>query len=284
VEAATPVRGTIPALLTPFDADGALALDVLDEHVAWLAAHGVTCVSPLGTTGEGASLSLEERKRVVERVARHTSGVSQLPGTGMSSLPETIELSLFALEQGAAGVLVIPPWFFQASPRGTLAYFRALVDALPTGAPVFPYHIPSFSRVPVEDDVLRLPGVAGVKDSGGDLRHTLAWLREFPALVVLSGNDTHAAEMYAAGGRGTLTMLANVFPDRLEAIRRGEDVDASTRFLTGARALVESMPRHAALKYLVHRRAGVPRSRVRPPLDELGAEHEERLDALVASA
>lgn len=272
----------MPALLTPFS-DGGRRVDLalMDDHVAWLAEHGVRCVSPLGTTGEGASLSLEERKAIIARLCEHPSGVAVLPGTGTNALPETVELSRFALDRGAAAVLVIPPWYFAATPAGTRAYFREVLAALPDGAAVFPYHIPSFSRVPIHDDVLALPGVAGVKDSGGDLEHTLTWFREFPHLTVLSGNDAFAARMYAAGARGTLTMLANVFPDRLEAIRRGEDVEANQQFLVDARPVVESVPRHAALKYLLHRRAGLRRSSVRPPLEELAPEHERTLDALL---
>lgn len=275
------VAGTIPALLTPFrDGGRTLDLDSMDAHVSWLAEHGVTCVSPLGTTGEGASLSVDERRTVIARLLEHPSGVAVVPGTGTNALPETIELSRFALDRGAAAVLVIPPWYFPASTAGTVRYFAELLDALPEPR-VFAYHIPAFARVPVPDEVLRLPGVTGVKDSAGDLAHTQAWLRDFGALTVLSGNDTHAAAMYAHGAAGTLTMLGNVFPDRLEAIRRGDDVDENQRFLVHAREVVESMPRHAALKYLVHRRAGVARSSVRAPLDELAAGHAEALDALL---
>lgn len=277
------IAGTVPALLTPLrDGGRELDLDTMDGHVDWLVAQGVRCVSPLGTTGEGASLSLAERKRVIAHLCAHPAGLTVLPGTGANALPEAIELSRFALERGAAGVLVLPPWYFAASPEGTLAFFRELGAALPEGRWIFAYHIPAFTGVPVHDEVLALDAIAGVKDSAGDLEHTLAWLRAFPELTVLSGNDLHASAMYAAGGRGTLTMLGNVFPDRLEAIRRGEDVEENQRFLADARPVVESVPRHAALKYLAHRRAGIPRSSVRPPLDELRPEHERLLDALLA--
>lgn len=275
------ISGTIPALLTPLrDGGRTVDLDSMDAHVSWLAEQGVTCISPLGTTGEGASLSLDERTTVIARLLEHPGGVAVLPGTGTNALPETIEISRFALDRGAAGVLVIPPWYFPASTAGTVRYFEELIDALPEPR-VYAYHIPAFSRVPIPDDVLRLAGVTGVKDSAGDLAHTQSWLREFDSLTVLSGNDTHAAAMYADGAPGTLTMLANVFPDRLEAIRRGENVEESQRFLVQARDTVDSVPRHAALKYLVHRRAGVARSPVRAPLDELAPEHEQVLDALL---
>jgi 4-hydroxy-tetrahydrodipicolinate synthase len=274
----TRLTGTIPALLTPFREGGReIDFEAMDAHVTWLAGHGVRTLAPLGTTGEGPSLSLEERKRVIDRLVAHPSGVGVVAGTGTNALPETIEICRYAAERGCA-LLVSPPWYFTASPAGVARYFRALLDALPADAQVLAYHIPSMTRNAIEDDVLSL-GVAGAKDSSGDLEHTLAWLRGFPALSILNGNDASAADWYAAGGKGTLTMLANVYPDRLEAIRRGEDVDENQSFLQRARAYVESLPRHAALKELVHRRAGVPQSSVRPPLDELTDEHRASLDA-----
>jgi 4-hydroxy-tetrahydrodipicolinate synthase len=273
----TELTGTIPALLTPFGVDGEIDFDAMDAHVAWLVERGVRAVSPLGTTGEGPSLSLAERKRVIDHLI--ASDVSVIPGTGCNALPETIELSRYALERGVAAVLVMPPWYYAASQRGTVEYFRALTAALPAGARVLAYHIPSFTGVAIEDDVLRVPGVAGAKDSGGVLAHTVKWLRDFPEHTILNGSDTAAAAFYEAGGRATLTMLANVFPDRLTAIRDGRDIEEHQTFLMTMRELVETVPRHAALKYLLHRRAGLPHTRVRPPLDELTDEQRAALDA-----
>lgn len=270
------LAGTIPALLTPFGEDGEIDFDTMDAHVAWLGERGVRTISPLGTTGEGPSLSLAERKRVIDHLV--ASGMDIVPGTGANALPETVELSRYALERGASAVLVMPPWYFPASASGTEAFFRALLAALPDGARVLAYHIPVMTGVAIEDAVLRA-GAAGAKDSGGDLDHSVRWLRDFPSLAILSGSDATAGAWYAAGGRGTITFLGNLFPDRLEAIRRGENVDANQDFLVRARAFVETFPRHAALKYLLHRIAGVRHARVRPPLDELTNEQRAALDS-----
>jgi 4-hydroxy-tetrahydrodipicolinate synthase len=275
------IAGTIPALLTPFDARGEVDLELMEAHVAWLAERGVQCVSPMGTTGEGPSLSLAERRLIVERLAQCAT---LLPMTGCSSLPETIELSRFALDHGAAGVLVAPPWYYIASSGGTRRYFETLGGALGGDARVFAYHIPSMTRNAIDDDVLRLPSVAGVKDSGGVLANTVRWHETHRDRVVLSGSDATAAAFYAAGGRGTLTMLANVFPERLEAIRAGDGGDEHQAFLVETRELIETMPRHATLKYLLHRVAGMRRAFVRTPLDELTHEHERRLDEFLDSA
>ena len=278
--------GTIPALLTPLTRRGAkVDLGLLDAHVAWLHGQGIRCVSPLGTTGEGQSLSLAERKEVVERLARHPSRMAFLPGTGRDALPEAVELSLHALEHGAAGVLVLPPWYYAPSAPATTAWFDALLRALPGDARVFAYHIPTFTRVPLTDETLtdlrarHGQKLAGVKDSGGDFGHTLDWLRSFPELVVLNGSDATAADHYASGGRGTLTMLANVVPGELERIRAGDDVERRQMKVRRLRELVDSFPRHAALKHVLQLVSGLPRSFVRPPLVELDAAQERELEA-----
>jgi 4-hydroxy-tetrahydrodipicolinate synthase len=270
------LSGTIPALLTPFTAGGErVDFDVLDAHLSWLHERGVRAVSPMGTTGEGPSLSLAERKAVIERIGAHPSRMRMLAGTGCTNLPETIELSHFAVERGADGLLVAPPSYYEATPAGVTAYFARLLEALPPHARVFLYHIPSMTGVPIEDETLLAledrfgPVVAGAKDSSGDLDHVRRWLREYPHLTILSGSDAFVSAVYAAGGPGTITLLANVFPDELEAIRRGEGVDERQGFLTAVRALVGELPRHAALKHLLHLVSGVPRADVRPPLQAL---------------
>ena len=182
---------------------------------------GIETVSALGSTGEGPSLSLDERRRVIEALAPE---VGLVAGTGCTSLPETIELSRFAAEAGAA-LLVAPPSYYEADDRGVDDFFLRLFDALPDQASVLLYHIPRFTGTPVSSDLLlelrdRYGSMAaGAKDSSGDLEHARAWLEEFPDLAILNGSDVFAEEHYAAGGRGTITMLANVFPEELEGIR-----------------------------------------------------------------
>jgi 4-hydroxy-tetrahydrodipicolinate synthase len=277
--------GTIPALLTPFTTRGEVDLGLLDAHVAWLHERGVRTVSPLGTTGEGPSLALAERKQVIERLAAHPSELALICGTGCTALPETIELSRFAVERGAQ-ILVAPPWYYDPfDERGVTEYFTRVLGTLPPSARVFLYHIPRQTGVPIADETLRAlagrfgPMLAGVKDSGGDFEHTRAWLRDFPELTVLSGSDATAAAAYEAGGRGVLTMLGNIFPEELEQIRQGVAVEERQRFLAAARELVQEVPRHAALKQLLHLVSGLPHSAVRPPLQELDEEQSRYFSA-----
>jgi 4-hydroxy-tetrahydrodipicolinate synthase len=274
------VEGVIPAVVTPFaPGGGAVDLDALDAHVSWLYEHGVRCIAPLGTNGEGPSLSLEEREAVIERLADHPTRMALLPGTGATSLPETIELSRFATERGVAGVLVAPPSFFRAERDGLVRYYAALLDALPQDAQVYLYNVPAYTRVPIEvGDVIALrgaygPRVAGVKDSGGRVEHSAALLRAVPGLVVLSGSDGTVAAAFRAGVHGVVSALANFVPEMVEEVRAavaagrwGEEEQAR---LSRLRDATKEVPQRAALKALVAEVAGIPRAAVRPPLAEL---------------
>lgn len=271
-----PLSGTIPALLTPFTPGGAeVDLGLLDAHVDWLHEHGVRTVSPMGTTGEGASLSVGERKRLIERLTDHPSGVDLVPGTGCTNLPETIELSRFAVQQGVAAVLVAPPTYYVPEDVGLLGYYSHLLEALPDEARIVLYHIPRQTRVPISPEVIRTllerfgPKVGGVKDSGRDFEHTQRLLEEFPELAILNGSDAQAARTYAVGGPGVISATANVLPAEYERIRVG---DASAQELvTQVRELADGLPVQAALKLVLSLASGLERSAVRPPLRELEA-------------
>jgi 4-hydroxy-tetrahydrodipicolinate synthase len=284
----TVVGGTIPALVTPFTRGGAdVDLDLLDAHVAWLHQRGITCVAPLGTNGEGPSMSLAERRRVIERIAGHPTGIALLPGTGCSSLPETIELSRIAVEHGAVGILVAPPWYFEAERDGLTRYYDALLCALPDEARLFLYNVPAYTGVAVDAAVaaqLRArfgDRLAGVKDSSGDVEQSLGYLRAAPGLTLLFGSDAGVADAFRGGAHGVISALANVIPREVEAVRRAVAAGASgadeERVLAAVRALTRSGPRRSALKALVAAATGLPRGAVRPPLAELTDEEAAEL-------
>jgi 4-hydroxy-tetrahydrodipicolinate synthase len=274
------VVGTIPAIVTPFTRGGReVDLELLDRHVAWLHDHGIRCIAPLGTNGEGPSLSLDERRRVIERLAQHTSGIALVPGTGCSALPETIELSSFAVGCGAAAVLVAPPWYFSPERDGVERYFGALVAALPAGARVLLYHVPAYTGVPIEvETVARLRAdfgdrVAGVKDSSGDVERVIALRRAVPDATVLFGSDASIAEALRAGAHGVVSALANCIPREVDAVRQaiaaGRPGEEEQRTVAAVRELTRAGPRRSALKALVSVATGLPRSAVRPPLADL---------------
>ena len=266
------IEGVVPAILTPFR-DGRVDHGLLDEHLAWLAAHGIRTVNAMGTTGEGASLSLEERRALVERVAAGPLGF--IAGTGCTNLPETIELSRHALDHGALAALIVPPTYY--APQDLTAWYTAIFEGLPDSGRVFLYHIPRMSYpIPEETiDALRArfgPMLAGIKDSSGDLEHAVGWLRAYPDLTIAAGDDALAADFFAAGATAMITAVSNVLPAELESIRAGDS--GPQQYVTAVKELALTVPREAALKLLLHVVSGIARSEVRPPLAELDRDQE----------
>ncbi len=138
------LSGVITAVLTPFDAGGRPHIARLQNHIRRLEAQGCEAVLLAGTTGEGPSLSLEERKRLLEAGSAAASRLKVLACTTCASLPETIELTRHAFDRGAYGVAVMPPFFYKdISDEGLYAFYRQLLDqAVPEEGRLFLYHIP----------------------------------------------------------------------------------------------------------------------------------------------
>jgi 4-hydroxy-tetrahydrodipicolinate synthase len=286
----TAVRGSIPALLTPFR-DGGRRVDLasLDRHLEWLQAAGIGAVLVAGTTGEGQSLSLSERIEIVGRVKSRHPRLAVMAGTGFNALPDTLDASLRALDLGADSLLVTPPCYFPSDEEEVLAYFAALLSQLPADARLVLYHIPHYTGAPVPINLARRlredfgPIVAGLKDSGGDRAYLEEALRELPDLAVY-GSDGVAALAYAEGAAGVVSALSNVAPGdflALEAaIAAGAQAPAEIEArLAELRSITHSVPQRSGLKHLVHLAAGVPLSPARAPELDLSADQVAALEA-----
>jgi 4-hydroxy-tetrahydrodipicolinate synthase len=295
-EATSPhLRGIITATLTPFVSEtGSVDLEWIPPHLRFLESHGIAGVLALGTTGEGASLALEERKQVLERVLAQRGGLFVFAGTACAALPETIALSCYALERGANAVLVAPPFYFKQVPEeGVLRYFQALCDALPATARVILYHIPAVTGVPITRHVIS--GLLashgdqfyGIKDSSGDQQHTADLVAEFPRLHIYSGSDSQLATSLAAGVAGAISALSNVWPDRVRAVldahQSGSDTTEAVARLLDVRQLVRDPNTPPTLKAALPATSGLPRTSVRAPLVNLSEQESEQLRAAIAA-
>ena len=121
----------VPAAVTAFSPGGErVLLDFVPQHLAYLEHHGADGVLTLGTNGEGVSLSMEERREVIDAVITHRGSLSVFAGTGCASLPETVALSSYAIERGVDGVMIVPPFYFKDVPTvGLIAYYEAHINA-----------------------------------------------------------------------------------------------------------------------------------------------------------
>lgn len=210
-------KGSMPALITPFDANGAFDEKAFREFVEWQIAEGTHGLVPVGTTGESPTLSHDEHKQVVEVCIDVAKGrVPVIAGAGSNNTAEAIDLATHAEKAGADGVLVVSPYYNKPNQRGLFAHFEAVAKAV--NIPVILYNIPGRSIVDIEVQTMKqlnsaCANIVGVKDATANLgkateqRHVLG-----PDFIQLSGEDITALGFNAHGGIGCISVTANVAP------------------------------------------------------------------------
>jgi len=209
-------QGSIVALVTPFrggKVDEAKLKELVEMHVA----QGTDGIVPCGTTGESPTLSHEEHRRVVEIVVEAArKRLHVIAGTGSNATSEAIELTTHAKKAGAAGALVVNPYYNKPTQEGLYRHFRAVADAV--DIPILAYNIASRTAINVETDTLvRLvkdcPNIVGVKEASGSLdQMTQVILACGPDFSVLSGDDNLTLPLMSVGGRGVISVIANFVP------------------------------------------------------------------------
>ncbi len=281
--------GVISATLTPFVSEvGGVDTAWIRDHLRFLESNGVHGVLALGTTGEGPSMSVEERQQVLDSVMQHRGNLFVFAGTGCASLADTVRLSVYALECGVDAVLVMPPFYFKSvEDAGVLRYFQALCDALPSSARVLLYHIPVVTGVaitpPVIEGLLASHGgqFYGIKDSSGDVQHTTMLVQNYPQLHIYSGSDSQAGPSLACGVAGAISALSNVWPDRVRAVfdahMQGHDTTVAQSRLSALRKALTMPHMPPVLKALLPTVSGLPRTSVRSPLVNLSDDETAQL-------
>ena len=230
----TALQGVIPALLTPVDSAGRVDHGALGHLVRRVVERGVTGISPLGSTGEGYSLGLEQRLAVVDTVASLVpAGMPVIAGV-FAHNPElaVAEIAAYA-DHGATAALVTPPSYYPLAAAEQQEHFARIADV--TALPVVLYNIPVFSKIVLAPSVVvRLAGhqqVIGLKDSSRDVGYGTEVLDAVAAagvagFSVLTGTDSMLVEYMLAGAQGTICANANVVPELVravyEAVRAGK--------------------------------------------------------------
>jgi 4-hydroxy-tetrahydrodipicolinate synthase len=292
-----PVQGVWCAVLTPFDAAGLPDSARLARHVRGILAAGVDGIALFGTTGEGQSLSLKERRAGLDALLAAGIAPSRIvAATGCASLPETLELTRHAVQASCAGALVLPPFFFKAvTDEGVFASYARVIDGVGDGRlPLYLYHIPQVSGVAISSSVIErlaidYPGVLmGVKDSECNLDHTRRLLSRFGDLAIFVGFEPHLPAALAAGGAGTICGIANLFPRLLRRLYDHaltadyhDDLKRVETFI----AALERYPLFAAFKALQAQLANDDGwAALRPPLVALDSEARRAWLADVAAS
>jgi 4-hydroxy-tetrahydrodipicolinate synthase len=285
-------QGVLPAITTPFTSDLAVDHPALKEHVAWLAGAGAKGIVALGSLGEGATLSYDEKIAVLKSCRAGLGGGTPLvAGIAALSTAEAVSLARDAEKAGCDGLMVLPPYVYKGDDRETASHFQAVLGATKLSCMLYNNPIAYGTDVtPAQLAVLvRHANLHAVKDSSGDIRRITAIGEELgDRLRIFVGLDDCIVEGVAAGAVGWIAGLVNALPE--ESVRLF-DLCAAGKW-EEARALyhwflpllrLDTLPKFVQLIKLVQQELDRGSERVRPPrLELVGAEREDAL-ALIRS-
>lgn len=276
-------HGSMVALVTPMHEDGTLDFAALRRLVDWHIAEGTDVIVSVGTTGESATLDVHEHLEVVRRTVEYAAGrVPVIAGTGANSTREAIELSARAVAEGAAGCLLVTPYYNKPTQEGLYRHYMAIAEAVP--APLVLYNVPGRTACDMLPSTVErladVPNIVGIKEASGSLQRTEELINRLAGRVaVYSGDDAIGREVMLQGGRGVISVTANVAPHAMaqmcaaalagDAVRSSE-LDAP---LCGLHKylFIESNPIPA--KFVLHA-MGLIEEGIRLPLTWLSAEHQ----------
>lgn len=291
------LQGFWCAAVTPIAADGGIDHVAFARHVRGLLDHGCDGAAVFGTTGEGQSFSVGERRAAVEALLAAGVPASRLiVGTGCAALPDAVELTRHAAQCDVAAAMLLPPFFWKGiGDEGVVAAVRAVIDGVrDPGLAVILYHIPSVSAVAIGPDALAALAsshgavIAGIKDSSADWDHFERGRQRAPKLRHFIGAETQFTRALDVGGAGTICGLGNVVPGlmaRLRDARSAADRVAPQRELE---ALVNCFDDRPFLPRLKAAMAALTRddswTRVRAPLVAIRPEASRDIVAAVRAA
>lgn len=288
--AARPFHGVLVPALTPFTPDLEPDRVSLVAFCTWLLEQGAHGLAVFGTTSEANSLSLSERMSLLEHLVAHEIPGSRLmPGTGACSVPEAVQLTRGALDVGAGGVLVLPPFYYKDVPEdGIFAYYAEVIERVSRkDLRLFLYHFPKMSGVPITPTLIaRLRDaygsvIAGLKDSSGNWDNVSLLLREFPELAIFPASEKFLLPALKLGAAGCISATANFQVGNIRKLIDTPDGDDRVRLdaeVGRIRSIFEQFPLVPALKAAAASLFRRDSWRiVRPPLRELTAERWREL-------
>lgn len=281
------IEGVLPALITPFTKDNRVDKDGIRQNIEFLVDGGVSGVVPCGTTGEAATLSINEHEKVIEYAVEFSS-VPVVAGTGSNNTTEALELTKFAQDAGADAVLLITPYYNKPNDSGMLKHFMTIAESV--DIPIIIYNVPSRTGINLKPELTaklaKVNNIVGIKEASGSLDQVtrIIELTKGEDFAVLSGDDGLTLPILSIGGTGVISVVANVAPklvvSMVEAFRNGDGEKARELHLTLA-PLIRAMfletnpiPVKKAVELI-----GLPAGNLRLPLAPISTENEKKLKA-----
>jgi len=282
-------RGVFPAIITPFLKDESLDEEGLKRNIEYLNKTGIAGIIPCGTTGESATLTFEEHKRVVG-IAVEASKVPVIAGTGSNNTSEALELTRHAAKAGADAALLITPYYNKPNDRGMYEHFKKIAENC--DIPIVLYNVPKRTGIDLKPELVaklsEIKNIAAIKEASGSLSQQSQIIEQTRGsdFVLLSGDDDLTLPTIALGGQGVVSVVANVAPRKtvamVDAALKG-DVEKARELHYELAPLVRAMfletnpiPVKTAHKYL-----GLANGPLRLPLGEMAQANEAKLKEIV---
>ncbi len=210
-------EGTATAIITPFDEELNVDFNSLKKFVGFQIENGVNALVVLGTTGEAPTISIDERKKIIELVVTETNGkIPVIVGTGTNDTKKVVELNKIAEELKADGLLIVNPYYNKGTQSSLVEHYKFIAEK--TSLPIILYNVPSRTSMNVlPETALKIhqscPNVIGIKEASGDISQIAKLISMKPDdFLVYSGNDDQAFPLIALGGKGVISVLSNVYP------------------------------------------------------------------------
>ncbi len=282
-------HGALVALVTPF-IDGELDEKGLVDLIEFQIENGTHGIVPCGTTGESATISFAEHKRVIEITVKAVNGrVPVVAGTGANNTLEAIELTESAKQSGADAVLSVVPYYNKPNQQGLYLHFKKIAEQV--DIPMFLYNVPGRTVVSMEPAtaarLAEVDGIIGIKEATGSLEQITDVIRRCPDdFIVLSGDDFTAMPTALIGGKGVISVIGNVYPQGMAKMMEAAlalDIEKANELHYRMFTLMKLMfsvpspaPAKKALELMGKMKNGLPRLPI-APMDETN------LDALKAA-
>jgi 4-hydroxy-tetrahydrodipicolinate synthase len=210
------IQGSMVALVTPMHADGSLDWPALHKLVDWHLQEGTHAIVAMGTTGESATLDVDEHLAVIKAVVDQVNGrIPVIAGTGANSTSEAIELTQAAKDRGADACLLVTPYYNKPTQEGLFLHHELI--ARKVAIPQYLYNVPGRTGVDMKPEtalrLAKVANIAGIKEATGDLQRAKTLIDQAPAgFAVISGDDATAVDLILLGGKGDISVTANVVP------------------------------------------------------------------------
>ena len=286
------LKGVMPALITPFTPDNMIDEAGFRANIRYTIEHGVSGIVPCGTTGESATITLEEHKQLID-IAVDSSAAPVIAGTGSNNTKEAIELTGYAADAGADASLLITPYYNKPNRNGIVAHFDAITSAV--DIPIILYNIKSRTGINLEPELIAelagIPNIIGVKEASGNPEQVsrIIELTRDSDFVVVSGDDALTLPIMALGGVGVISVVANIAPAQTVALVNAihkNDYDEARRLHYQLAPLVRAMfietnpiPVKTAAG-MIGRAAG----HLRLPLAPMSTQNEQKLRSALTAA